>query len=198
MASFDFSLSLEEQFSALEQQLDQKLCDGIYPINTTFNWEGQQIKTALLYHQCCKDSHQVECRSVPSIDLLINADGQLLLEGEPTHLDRLQDSIEIEIGNYLNDLYPEYTAFRILWDSESDLEIRQTVFKNCLGAHQNFMAQKAEKRFGKSLAKLDGTELEELKKNHQFALYLHQAPAIEVPIPDWDPEVEIDSTAINH
>lgn len=176
-ANFNFKLDYIDQFDFIQNQIDENLCNAVFPINTNFHIKDDYLETLLLYYRQCEvneynNEPQMHSVPAPAINILINKKGQILLEGELVSFNKLQIDLEKEIKTFNDYRYSRFIVFEIIWDNKTDIELRQEVFRNCLLAYQKYINKLSKEKYDKIISKLDKIELEDLKRNNRFALQI--------------------------
>ncbi|PKP19941.1 MAG: hypothetical protein CVU05_10215 [Bacteroidetes bacterium HGW-Bacteroidetes-21] len=185
-ANFNLRLDYDNQFDIIQQQVNINLCNGIYPINVSLKINEKQIETLLLYKRFCENDTNVSelpCTIVRSIDLMITAKNEILVNGFKYN----SDSLNFNLKEELKKLYPvsvHFAAFKVKWDKQSSYKVRERLFELCMTTYQEFMSIKSEELFNKSIEKLSQDEFESLIRDFRFAFYIqNDSSAFILPSP---------------
>jgi hypothetical protein len=197
-AEFNFELNNKEEFGFIQNQIPAKLCNGRFPINTTFKLNDNSIETLLIFDRDCPEAEKSMMHSytLPSIIILINGQDEIMLESNRINLVDLKHGIEEEIRNYAKNYgFDKFIAFQVYWDDKSSIDVRQKIFKDCIFSYQSYMQAIANEKYSKPIKNLTLNEIEDLKRNSRFAFYIKEKTKLKPPPPP--PNYSIASDSVN-
>jgi len=162
-----------EQIEFIEKQTDIDLCNGRNEFAANFNISNNKsINLTLITEKNCDGNYSYPIRLDNIIEILINGDSKILLEGEYVSnigsLDlRVNETIQKEIDD---GYYPVHgkAMFSIQWDSKTPLKDRISVFENTVKGYLLAANKMSQSKFDKEICNLTDYELLEIKKMYKI------------------------------
>jgi hypothetical protein len=181
-ANFDFSLSAKEQIKHIQKQIDTPICLGVIPINGTFTFDTIQLQTLLLIDWFCDDTKYfpsdqlLPCYLVRSKQILINANNQILIDGNVYPIDSITKIVaKISREFFWNNSYKRL-AYSIKWAKETDYTQIIEVFKSVINGYLQAANEISIEEFKSPLCELNTENLNLLKSKFHFSFLIQKKP----------------------
>ncbi len=177
---FNFNLSPEEQFQHFQSQVNISLCHGYTLLNGMFNIGDSYFETLLITDYLCEDTIH-EFVEQPSVllrtkQILINAKGNILVDGELIKSDSLSESVSKLTRDFFYANEYKIAAFEILWDKATNNKIKFNCFNSIRNGFISSANQIARLEFGKEICHLDSIDVRKLRSKLRFAFVLSRRP----------------------
>lgn len=186
----DYSEAPESTLERMNNLYGTDLCNrcGWVEFKSPFKIEGEKGYVKLIadfdYPYC--SNCPIGMRLSNYFQILINANNQILAEGELVTI----ESLKTEIKSYLSkvgvdDDFPENydrINYSIQWDRNSESKFIDSVFTSIFTSHTDFVANKTLKD-GVDFCSLEKTELTKLKTDYPLRIQISSGKLIEMPSP---------------
>ncbi|MBR9833471.1 hypothetical protein GYB57_15095 [bacterium] len=158
-------------------------------INATFKVDQSEISTLLVTNWHCEDSLKKDdllptsCVLIRSRQILINKQGKVMIDGDVTPVKSIANKTARISENFFWDNSYRLVAFKIQWDSETKIEIKQNVFQELINGYLKSANNISMRQFNQPICELDSTQIDELKSDFKFSYLIEQKkPTPPVPI----------------
>jgi hypothetical protein len=194
-ASIDLNLMPEEQVQHLQKQVDVSLCRGATAINGEFSIDTSSFENLIILDWYCVDSTNYldeqgpPCVLIRSKQILINSEGQILIDGNLIKVDSISDFIsQLSIDFFWRNEFKR-VAYEVKWDIGTDNRIKFQVFAAVRDGYLKAADKISMEQYqSKKLCELDSIQLQELKKKFRLAFTIEK----ELPVPPPPPGTAID------
>lgn len=171
-----------DQFEFIEKQTSIDLCKGPWNFSTNVSFDANQtLNINLLADKYCEESVRIS-RWCPQIEeVLINANSQVLMEGEYVSNDEnlCYNMKTILYKDYIDTEYyknNEKTFFIIQWDKGTPVKDRVYVFKSLIQAYLMVANDVSKNTFNNEICSLKENHLDSLKRIFSFNLLYRSSP----------------------
>jgi len=173
---FDFSIIMENQFENLQSQINQNICNIVYPLNSRFHLtETSTIETLIITEKYCKDDTTYTdqlCILIRTLQISLNKDSQIHLEGDLLEIDSLSISIaKTSKDFFINNNY-KYAAYQVYWDNKTPIEFRKAVYSEIIKGYLIAANNLSISMFKKDICRLKDEEVEKIKKRFRMVFSL--------------------------
>ncbi len=167
------ALTRAELFDSLQGQIDDTLCNNRVQLSAKLGIEKlQNLKLPILIERYCEEVQRtIRCTPLSSIHVLINANDNLLFEGEPTQLAQLSQLVLQQLEKEFQQEEGQLIAYSMQWDQASSPLLREKVLSQFIAAQLQFLRTVSQEKFNKPTCDLSKQELKRLGQMHPFALY---------------------------
>jgi hypothetical protein len=178
--AFDFNLLPEQQLKQLQTQIDFSLCGDVTLLNSLFEINDEKIEMLLTTDWYCidslnnLDSSQITCKLVRSQQVLINSNGQILIDGTLVDVNAISNTISKKSKDFFWKNSYKLVAYEIVWEESTDYNTRLETFKAVVDGYIQAANEIAKAEFGSELCKLDSTRLEALKNKFRFTFLIRK------------------------
>jgi len=173
---FDFSLNMENQFENLQSQIDDNICNKVYPLNSRFHLtETNTVETLIITEKYCNDDTAYidqPCILIRTLRIFLNRNSQILFENNILEIDSLKQRIaEVSKDFFINNNY-KYAAYQIYWDERTPIEFRKAVYAEVIRGYLIAANDLSISMFKKDICELKDNEIEKIQKRFRIVFSL--------------------------
>lgn len=186
----DYSESPESTLERMNNLYGTDLCDKCdwVDFKSPFEIEGKEGYAKLIadfdYPYCSNCPIAMRLRNY--FQILINANNQILAEGELVTIESLQTEIKSYLSKVgVDDDFPENyerVNYSIKWDRNSESKFIDSVLTSIFTSHTDFVTSKTLED-GVDFCSLEKTELTKLKNDYPLRILISSGKSIEMPSP---------------
>ena len=175
--NYNLDFSKEELYNSFATQLDTNICNSFCAFNTNITIDSNMtVPIEFITHRICPEdtfsNYPQACVLLQSIELLINANHQILFEGEIVDVDSLELKIKYLTFNRFFEEGNRNVIFYVVWNKNVGSNFRRTTIKKVIDGYLHAMDLIANKRYSKKVCELNFTEMKELKTHRKLKFCL--------------------------